>query len=233
MSSECWRGAWHKEMTGGRCRAPWLRAVIAVAITVVRRAFCAVQRQRFTWLKAFHIIAVIAWMAGMLYLPRLFVYHCEAEPGSRQSETFKVMERRLLNAIINPAMVVTWVLGLWLAWTGGWLRRGLAAGQARPGARRCPACMAFSSAGCAISPPTATGIRQKFYRIVNEVPTILMIGIVILWSSSRSERHEHRANASADVACPHSRPLAHGTVFSYLRFISPNAGRCMSSAGPS
>ena len=66
----------------------------------------------YQWLLAFHIIAVIAWMAGMLYLPRLFVYHCEADPGSRQSETFKVMERRLLKAIINPAMIVTWVLGL-------------------------------------------------------------------------------------------------------------------------
>ena len=75
----------------------------------------------YQWLLAFHIIAVIAWMAGMLYLPRLFVYHCEADPGSRQSETFKVMERRLLKAIINPAMIVTWVLGLWLAWKGGWI----------------------------------------------------------------------------------------------------------------
>ena len=72
----------------------------------------------YVWLKALHIIAVIAWMAGMLYLPRLFVYHCEAEPGSQQSETFKVMERRLLRAIINPAMIATWVLGLWLAWDG-------------------------------------------------------------------------------------------------------------------
>ena len=74
----------------------------------------------YQWLLAFHIIAVIAWMAGMLYLPRLFVYHCEADLGSRQSETFKVMERRLLKAIINPAMILTWVLGLWLAWRGGW-----------------------------------------------------------------------------------------------------------------
>ncbi len=74
----------------------------------------------YLWLKAFHIIAVIAWMAGMLYLPRLFVYHCEAAPGSPQSETFKVMERRLLQAIINPAMIATWVLGLWLAWGGTW-----------------------------------------------------------------------------------------------------------------
>src|ERR1700730_15650867 len=70
----------------------------------------------YEWIKAFHIIAVIAWMAGMLYLPRLFVYHCGAEPGSKQSETFKVMERRLLRAIINPAMIATWIFGLWLAW---------------------------------------------------------------------------------------------------------------------
>src|ERR1044072_1071757 len=75
----------------------------------------------YQWLLAFHIIAVIAWMAGMLYLPRLFVYHCEADPGSRQSETFKVMERRLLRAIMNPAMIVTWLLGLWLAPRGGWV----------------------------------------------------------------------------------------------------------------
>src|SRR5260370_2564903 len=72
----------------------------------------------YVWLKAFHVIAIIAWMAGMLYLPRLFVYHCEAEPHSRQSETFKIMERRLLNVITTPAMVVSWVLGLWLACAG-------------------------------------------------------------------------------------------------------------------
>src|SRR6266568_6570619 len=74
----------------------------------------------YDWAKAFHLIAVIAWMAGMLYLPRLFVYHCEAELGSRQSETFKIMERRLLKAIINPAMIATWLLGLGLAWSGSW-----------------------------------------------------------------------------------------------------------------
>ena len=74
----------------------------------------------YQWLVALHIIAVIAWMAGMLYLPRLFVYHCEADVGSIQSETFKVMEWRLLKVIINPAMIAAWVLGLWLAWQGGW-----------------------------------------------------------------------------------------------------------------
>ncbi len=72
----------------------------------------------YEWIKALHVIAVISWMAGMLYLPRLFVYHCEAERGSKQSETFKVMERRLLRAIINPAMIVTWLAGLYLVWVG-------------------------------------------------------------------------------------------------------------------
>ncbi len=71
----------------------------------------------YPWIKALHVIAVISWMAGMLYLPRLFVYHCDAEIGSKQSETFKVMEWRLLKAIINPAMIVTWLAGLYLAWS--------------------------------------------------------------------------------------------------------------------
>ena len=87
----------------------------------------------YLWIKALHIIAVIAWMAGMLYLPRLFVYHATAEPGSEQSETFKVMERRLLKLIINPAMIATWVFGLMLVWLmqgglvspAGWLHAKL------------------------------------------------------------------------------------------------------------
>ena len=108
----------------------------------------------YHWLLAFHIIAVIAWMAGMLYLPRLFVYHCEADPGSRQSETFKVMERRLLKAIINPAMIVTWVLGLWLAWQRRLVRRALAARQARAGAGDDAACTASCRNTSANSPPT-------------------------------------------------------------------------------
>jgi putative membrane protein len=88
--------------------------------------------EAYLWVKAFHIIAIIAWMAGMLYLPRLFVYHCDAEPGSVQSETFKVMERRLLRAIINPAMVLAWVLGVALvahldAWSAPWMQAKFAA----------------------------------------------------------------------------------------------------------
>ncbi len=75
-------------------------------------------------LKALHIISVIAWMAGLLYLPRLFVYHAGTEKGSPQSETFKVMERRLMRGIMNPAMILVWIFGLSLAWQGDWFRAG-------------------------------------------------------------------------------------------------------------
>jgi len=135
--------------------------------------------QVYDWAKAFHLIAVIAWMAGMLYLPRLFVYHCEAELGSRQSETFKIMERRLLKAIINPAMIATWLLGLGLAWSGSWFW-----------SHWLEAKIALVLAMSAVHGLFTYWVRdfaadrnrhsQKFYRIINEIPTILMIGIVLL-----------------------------------------------------
>ena len=133
----------------------------------------------YEWAKALHVIAVISWMAGMLYLPRLFVYHCEAEPGSKQSETFKVMERRLLKAIINPAMVATWVLGLGLAWGGSWfsfhwLQGKLVLVLALSGVHGLFARWVKDFAA------DRNQNSQKFYRIINEVPTLLMIGIVIL-----------------------------------------------------
>jgi protoporphyrinogen IX oxidase len=138
----------------------------------------------YAWIKAFHIISVIAWMAGMLYLPRLFVYHCAAEKGSVQSETFKVMERRLLRGIINPAMIATYVFGVWLAWfvadsryTGylpGWLWAkivlvlGLSAVHGMLSRYR----KDFAA--------DSNRKSQNFYRIINEVPTVLMILIVLL-----------------------------------------------------
>ena len=133
----------------------------------------------YEWVKAFHIIAVIAWMAGMLYLPRLFVYHCAAAPGSPQSETFKTMERRLLRAIINPAMIATWIFGLWLAWLGGWALAGwfhakVALVIALSGTHGLLARYVREFAA------DQNRHSQKFYRILNEVPTILMIGIVLL-----------------------------------------------------
>jgi len=133
----------------------------------------------YEWIKALHVIAVISWMAGMLYLPRLFVYHCEAETGSKQSETFKVMENRLLRAIINPAMGVTWLAGLYLAWAGHWYLSGwlqvkfllvLVMSGVHGFLARCVKDFAADR----------NTRSHKFYRIINEVPTVLMIAIVIL-----------------------------------------------------
>jgi protoporphyrinogen IX oxidase len=133
----------------------------------------------YDWLKAFHVIALIAWMAGLLYLPRLFVYHCESPKGSIQSETFKIMERRLLKAIMNPAMIATWLLGLILAWQGGWFTAGwLHAKLALVLALSAVHGLLAKSARIFAADRNERPVR--FYRILNEVPTLLMIGIVIL-----------------------------------------------------
>jgi putative membrane protein len=133
----------------------------------------------YLWLKAFHIIAVIAWMAGMLYLPRLFVYHTDAEIGSAQSETFKVMERRLLKGIINPAMIAVWLLGLYLAWSGGWFSAGwlhvkilLVLVMSGLHGYYSRAVKAFAQ--------DRNKKSARHWRMMNEVPTLLLIGIVIL-----------------------------------------------------
>jgi protoporphyrinogen IX oxidase len=157
------------------------RAEIALALTaaLIGLFLLIVPADYYEWVKALHVIAVIAWMAGMLYLPRLFVYHCEAEAGSKQSETFKVMERRLLRAIINPAMVVTWVVGLWLAIESGHYRSGWM--QAK-----FVLVLILSAAHGLFARWTREFAQdrnthsQKFYRVINEIPTLLMVGIVIL-----------------------------------------------------
>ena len=135
----------------------------------------------FLWIKALHIIAVIAWMAGMLYLPRLFVYHCEAETGSGQSETFKIMERRLLRVIINPAMVAALVFGgILLAglgaeqWRDGWLHAKLALIVALFVMHHLMARWRKAFERDENTRPA------KFYRRMNEVPAVLMAAIVIL-----------------------------------------------------
>jgi protoporphyrinogen IX oxidase len=131
------------------------------------------------WIKALHIIAVISWMAGMFYLPRLFVYHVDAAPGSAQSETFKTMERRLLKLIINPAMIVTWLTGPWLAYTDGffgapWLDAKLAAVLAMSALHGYFARLVKTFA-------TDSNLRSaRFFRILNEIPPALMVVIVIL-----------------------------------------------------
>ena len=135
----------------------------------------------YLWIKAFHIIAVIAWMAGLLYLPRLFVYHCDAKAGSQQSETFKVMERRLLRGIINPAAFFVLLLGGLLlvsmnetAWLTGWLITKLIL-----------LIVLFTLHGMMGRwYRDFSNDRNKrsstFFRYVNEVPAILMVFIVIL-----------------------------------------------------
>jgi protoporphyrinogen IX oxidase len=135
----------------------------------------------YPWIKAFHIIAVISWLAGMLYLPRLYVYHCEVKPGSAESERFKVMERRLLRQIILPAMIAVWCLGLLLVftpgvinWHAGWWHVKLAS------------VLLLSGFHGALSRWRRDFLAdrntrsQRFYRIANEVPAVLMVVIVIM-----------------------------------------------------
>ena len=133
----------------------------------------------YLWIKALHIVAVISWMAGLLYLPRLFVYHVSATPGSEQSETFKVMERRLLNFIMTPAMIASWLLGIVLvletqAFAAGWfiVKFVLVLGLTMM--------HGLLSAWGADFRHDRNRHSQKFFRIVNEIPTVLMIAIVLL-----------------------------------------------------
>ncbi len=131
------------------------------------------------WLKAFHIMSVIAWMAGLFYLPRLFVYHAEVGSNSAISETFKVMERRLLRVIMNPAMVAVWVTGPWLAWVQGvygepwlWVKGALVV--AMTGYHHVLGRWRKDfAANRNVRPP-------KFYRLANEFPTVLMALIVLV-----------------------------------------------------
>jgi protoporphyrinogen IX oxidase len=135
----------------------------------------------YLWLRALHIISIIAWMAGLLYLPRLYVYHCRQAPGTPASDTFKVMERRLLRFITTPAMLASYLFGIWLiwmlgagAWSAGWLHakillvllltalHGMMAKWRRD----------FQT--------DRNRHSERFYRVMNEIPTLLMVGIVIL-----------------------------------------------------
>jgi protoporphyrinogen IX oxidase len=131
------------------------------------------------WLKALHVIVVISWMAVMLYLPRLFVYHADAAKGSATSETFKLMERRLLRGIINPSMILVVLTGLTLAyltgyWQAPWLQAKFALVLVLGGLHgyfaRCVRAFAAD----------ANERSARFYRVLNEVPAVLMILIVVL-----------------------------------------------------
>jgi protoporphyrinogen IX oxidase len=133
----------------------------------------------YEWIKALHVVAIISWMAAMLYLPRLFIYHCASEKGSVQSETFKVMERRLLKAIMTPAMVVSWLSGLYLVWRGGWHVAGWFH-------VKFVSVLAMSAVHGYLAGVTGVFARdgnkkpQRFYRVINEVPTVLMLVVVVM-----------------------------------------------------
>jgi protoporphyrinogen IX oxidase len=136
----------------------------------------------YEWIQALHVIAVIAWMAAMLYLPRLFVYHAVEPKGTPTSETFKIMERRLLKAIMTPAMIAVWLFGLvmmvqngldWLA-ASPWMHAKLVLVLAMSGIHGWFAGMVRVFAEDRNTRP------QRFYRIINEVPTVLMVLVVIL-----------------------------------------------------
>ena len=166
------------ETSSGR---PARRAVISLAITalVAVLAFVLVPPEAYLWVKSVHIFALIAWMAAMLYLPRLFVYHAEAGPGTPQSETFKVMERRLLRGIGNPSMIVTWVAGLWLAWNvfqfqGAWLHAKIVLVILLSGIH------GFYSASVRRFAEDRNTRSSRFWRVWNEAPAVLLVFIIIL-----------------------------------------------------
>ena len=133
----------------------------------------------YLWFKALHVIAVIAWMAALLYLPRLMVYHCAAEPGSKQSETFKIMEQRLLRFIANPAIIATWLFGIALMlenelFRAGWMQAKFVLVLMLSALHGLNARWTKDFAADRNRRPA------RFYRIMNEAPTLLMIAIVIL-----------------------------------------------------
>jgi putative membrane protein len=133
----------------------------------------------YLWIKALHFISVIAWMAGLLYLPRLFVYHADCAPNTEQSETFKIMERRLLRAIMTPAMIASFLFGGLLFailndWSAGWLYVKLVSVFVLAGLHGSMSKWQREFAEDRNRRPA------KFYRIMNEAPTVLMIVIVIM-----------------------------------------------------
>lgn len=167
--------------TERRSGSPALRAAIALAITVALTAAAVLMMGQgaYLWVKSVHVMAIIAWMAGMLYLPRLFIYHCEVAPDSETSRTFKVMEHRLMIIIMNPSMTIAWVLGIWLAWTAGFLWTGwflvkLALVLLLSGVH------GYLSAAVRRFAEDRNQVPARTWRVLNEVPALLMVGIVIL-----------------------------------------------------
>ncbi|HFB2048321.1 MAG: protoporphyrinogen oxidase HemJ [Hyphomicrobiaceae bacterium] len=153
--------------------------VLGLFFLFLTTSFIFLEEVAYIWIKALHTIAVIAWMAGMLYLPRIFVYHAEVQTGSDTSETFKVMEHKLLHIIMNPAMAATWVLGSWMAWQQDWYNSGWFIAKL-------VLVLLMTIAHCYLYISVCTFADDKnkktnyYWRVFNEVPTVLVIGIIIL-----------------------------------------------------
>jgi protoporphyrinogen IX oxidase len=157
------------------------RAMIALVIFASSAGllFWVGPQSLYVWIKALHVIAAMSWMAGMLYLPRLFVYHADVPVQSERSELLKTMEQRLLRVIINPAMMITWVLGVWLAWygfqfLGTWLHVKFFAVILLSG------CHGYLSKSVRLFASDKNEKSSRHWRMVNEVPTVLMIVIVVM-----------------------------------------------------
>lgn len=132
------------------------------------------------WVKALHVISIISWMAGLLYLPRLFVYHADVQKGSVQSETFKIMERRLYRGITTPAMIASWLFGLWLAFgfglvdfTAGWMWLKALMIVALTGYH------GFLGSNRRAFAEDRNTRSAKFFRAINEIPTLIMVVVVV------------------------------------------------------
>lgn len=154
-------------------------ASIAVVVVMAVAAWWFDPDWLYGWLKVLHVVAVISWMVGLFYLPRLFVYHADAEHGGEPAATFVVMEERLVKVIMNPAMMVSWVVGLWLAWSGfgfmgAWLWIKIAAVV---GLTVFHVFLSRSARNFVAGENTMTA-RQ--WRMANEIPTVLMILVVIM-----------------------------------------------------
>ena len=133
----------------------------------------------YSWIKALHVLAIISWMAGLLYLPRLFVYHAENRASDAIGALFCVMERRLYRYIMNPAMMVAWLTGLYMAWAAGFHRAGWFAGKFALVIALTFAHVYLGRRMRAFAAGTDDK-SSKFYRVLNEGPTLLMLGIVVL-----------------------------------------------------
>lgn len=169
------------QLTTGAGKKAALRAFMALVVFLFMAMliFVVSPGQRYLWVQALHVVAVISWMAGMVYLPRLFVYHADAQSGGEADVTFKVMERRLLKVIMTPAMLISWVAGLWLAVTAAfyidvwfWIKIAAVVGMTA---------MHFYLAGSVKRFDRGENtIAAGRWRALNEIPTVLMIVAVIM-----------------------------------------------------